>query len=66
MKLFYSDAYTANGQNVYLCQKVKTGMQLNSDVGIVKRIDNENDAVFVVSLLNNIGGWYSINTCIAI
>lgn len=61
-----SYACTANGQHVSIGAKVKTGMQLNAEIGIVAFIDNENQALFVFRPLDNTGGWYSINTCIAI
>ena len=62
----YSNALTANCKNVYIGAKIKTSMHSDAETGIVKSIDNENDAIFVVRLLDNTGGWYSINTCIAI
>jgi hypothetical protein len=62
----YSNDKTANAVNAYIGLKVKTGMQLNAEIGIVKVIDDENGAIYVVGLSDNKGGWYSINTCIAI
>jgi hypothetical protein len=65
MRTKYANAYTANGQNVYLGQKIKTSMHINAENGIVKSIDNENNAVFVLRVKDNTGGWYSINTIIS-
>ena len=58
--------HTANGQNIYLGQKVKTGYQLTSEPCIIKRIDTDNESVFVVPLNGTVGGWYSIATIISI
>jgi hypothetical protein len=58
----YSDSRTANGQYVSLGQQVKTSQALNSDTSIIKRIDSDNEAVFVVPVIGGNGGWYSIST----
>jgi hypothetical protein len=58
----YSDSRTANGQYVSLGQQVKTSQALNSDTSIIKRIDSDNEAVFVVPVIGGHGGWYSIST----
>jgi hypothetical protein len=56
---------TANGQTVRLGQHVKTARTLNCETSIVKRIDTENEAVFVVPLDGGYGGWYSVSTIIS-
>lgn len=53
---------TINGQSVYLGQRVKTGMQSACEPSIIKRIDTENEAVFVVPVTGGQGGWYSVST----
>ena len=46
---------------VFLGQHVTSGMQVNASICIVKRIDTENDAAFIVPLEGGYGGWYSIS-----
>ena len=58
--------FTSNGQSVYLGQQVKTGMQAACEPSIIKRIDTENEAVFVVPLTGGQGGWYSVATIKAV
>ena len=53
---------TINGQSVYLGQHVKTSQNLNCETSIIKKIDTENEAVFVVPLDGGHGGWYTANT----
>lgn len=53
---------TINGQSVYLGQRVKTGMQSACEPSIIKRIDTENEVVFVVPVTGGLGGWYSVST----
>lgn len=45
---------------VFLGKHVSTGMQISATIGMVKRIDTENEAVFIVPLEGGHGGWYSI------
>jgi hypothetical protein len=54
---------TANGRYVSLGQRVKTSQAINSDIGIIKRIDSENETVFIVPVTGAYaGGWYTIST----
>lgn len=46
---------------VFLGQHVISGMQVNASICIVKRIDTENEAAFIVPLEGGHGGWYSIS-----
>tara|TARA_R110000822_G_scaffold49539_2_gene129820 strand:- start:1198 stop:1380 length:183 start_codon:yes stop_codon:yes gene_type:complete len=57
---------TANAQNVYLGQRVVTSPHIESEICIIKRIDTDNEAVFVVPLNGSVGGWYSVATIISI
>ena len=58
--------HTANGQSIYLGQRVVTSPHIDSEICIIKRIDTDNEAVFVVPLNGSVGGWYSIATIISI
>jgi len=58
--------FTANAQNVYLGQRVVTSPHIDSEICIIKRIDTDNEAVFVVQLNGSVGGWYSVDTIISI
>ena len=55
---------TANGQTVRLGQHVKTSQHINGELCIIKRINTEENAVFVVPLEGGHGGWYSVSTII--
>ena len=46
---------------VFLGQHVTSGMQINASICMVKRIDTENDAAFIVPLKGGHGGWHSIS-----
>ena len=46
---------------VFLGQNVTSGMQINASICIVKRIDTENEAAFIVPLEGGHGGWHSIS-----
>lgn len=47
--------------DVFLGQHVTGGMQINASICMVKRIDTENEAAFIVPLEGGHGGWYSIS-----
>lgn len=56
--------YYSNKQShhVMLGDYVKTGRQVNADVGIVKKIDTFNEQVYIVPVDGSyIGGWHSGN-----
>ena len=58
--------HTTNGQNIYLGQRVVTSPHIDSEICIIKRIDTDNESVFVVPLNGTVGGWYSVATIISI
>lgn len=51
--------------HVYLGQRVKTGMQINATVYMVKRIDTEQDVAYIIPLDGSFcGQWHSIGALI--
>ena len=54
--------FNMTGKCVMLGDYVKTGQQINADVCIVKKIDSDNDMVYIVPVDGSyIGGWHSGN-----
>ena len=52
-----------HSHHVMLGDYVKTGQQVNASIGIVKRIDDDNDMVYIVPVDGSyIGGWHSGNS----
>ena len=49
-----------NINEIFLGKRVVSSMHINAEVCIIKRINTENEAVFIVPINGNIGGWHSI------
>jgi len=47
--------------DIYLGKRVVSSMHINAEICIIKRIDTEEQAVFIVPINGNIGGWHSIS-----
>jgi len=51
-----------HSHHIMLGDYVKTGQQVNASIGIVKKIDEDNDMVYIVPVDGSyIGGWHSGN-----
>lgn len=47
---------------VYLGQLVTTGMQISATIGMIKKIDSEEEMAYVIPLEGGHGGWYSFGS----